>query len=223
MRIHREGHSTLITLGTLLGFVTAVAYAILPDRAFRLVAFAAAATFGLVAQFFRDPPRITPTTEGLVIAPADGTIVAVEPVTETEYFRDQRLKVSIYMSVLNVHVNRAPITGRVIYHRYHPGQYLVAFHPKASELNERNTVILENRAGQQVLVRQIAGLLARRIRWYIHVAQWLQAGDELGFIKFGSRCDVFLPLDADVRVYLDQQVTGGETVLASLKRSEDAY
>ena len=123
------------------------------------------------------------------------------------------------MSALNVHVNRAPITGKVVYNRYHPGQYLVAFHPKASELNERNTVVLEHASGQQILLRQIAGLMARRIRYFLDLEQAVQAGDELGFIKFGSRCDVFLPLDAQVKVYLDQRVTGGETLLAEL--SED--
>src|SRR5262249_52402756 len=137
-----------------------------------------------------------------------------------EYFHDTRLKISIYMSAFNVHVNRVPITGKVIYDRYHPGEYLVAFHPKASELNERNTVVLEHANGQQILVRQIAGLLARRIRYFLNLDQAVQAGDELGFIKFGSRCDVFLPLDAQVKVYLDQRVVGGETLLAELADDE---
>jgi len=149
-----------------------------------------------------------------IIAPADGTIVAIERVIENEYFKDERIKVSIYMSALNVHVNRVPFAGQVRYVRYHAGKYLVAFHPKASELNERNTIVLAHPSGQEVLIRQIAGLLARRIVSYLHLGDVTQAGDELGFIKFGSRCDLFLPLDCVVDVQLEQRVTGGETPLA---------
>jgi phosphatidylserine decarboxylase len=173
-----------------------------------------AVIMGFFAQFFRNPPRTTPTLVNTTIAPADGTIVAIEPVYEPEYFQDTRLKISIYMSALNVHVNRVPVTGRVVYTRYHPGQYLVAFHPKASELNERNTVVIEDPRGQPVLVRQIAGILARRIVSYMNMGQLVTAGAELGFIKFGSRCDVFLPMQCRVCVRLDERVTGGETVLA---------
>ncbi len=121
------------------------------------------------------------------------------------------------MSALNVHLNRVPVTGKVIYNRYHPGLYLVAFHPKSSELNERNTVVIERKDGHPVLVRQIAGILARRIRYYLRESQTVRAGDELGFIKFGSRCDVFLPLNAQVRVRLQDKVKGGESILAELK------
>ncbi|MBA3874769.1 MAG: phosphatidylserine decarboxylase family protein [Anaerolineae bacterium] len=216
MRIHREGYSTLSKLAAILAVLCGLSYLLLPRRAFAIVAGGSALILGFFTQFFRNPIRSTPTISSAVIAPADGTIVAIEPVDETEYFHDTRLKISIYMSALNVHVNRAPITGKVVYNRYHPGQYLVAFHPKASELNERNTVVLEHASGQQVLVRQIAGLMARRIRYFLDLEQSVQAGDELGFIKFGSRCDVFLPLDAQVKVYLDQRVTGGETLLAEL-------
>ena len=215
-RIHREGYSTLGKLAVALAAVCSLSYLLLPSRVFRYVLGASALVFGFFTQFFRNPVRVTPNISSAVIAPADGTIVAIEPTMETEYFHDERLKISIYMSAFNVHVNRAPISGKVIYDRYHPGQYLVAFHPKASELNERNTVVLEHGSGQQVLVRQIAGLLARRIRYFLRVQQTVKAGDELGFIKFGSRCDVFLPLDAQVKVYLDQKVTGGETLLAHL-------
>ncbi len=216
MRIHREGYSTLTKLATALAALCGLSYFLLPRRAFGLIFGGSALVFGFFTQFFRNPIRTTPSLPAAVIAPADGTIVAIEPTDENEYFHDSRLKISIYMSALNVHVNRAPVTGKVIYNRYHPGQYLVAFHPKASELNERNTVVLEHASGQQILVRQIAGLLARRIRYFLTVDQTVQAGDELGFIKFGSRCDVFLPLDAHVKVYLDQRVTGGETLLAEL-------
>ena len=216
MRIHHEGYSTLSKLGAVLAAVCGLTYLLLPRRVFGYTVGISALIMGFFTQFFRNPVRTTPNIPSAVIAPADGTIVAIEPTDETEYFQDTRLKISIYMSALNVHVNRAPITGTVVYNRYHAGEYLVAFHPKASELNERNTVVLEHPGGQKVLVRQIAGLLARRIRYFLKVEQSVAAGDELGFIKFGSRCDVFLPLDAQVNVYLDQRVTGGETLLAHL-------
>ena len=216
MRIHREGYSTLSKLGAVLAAVCGLTYLLLPRRMFGYVVGVSALIMGFFTQFFRNPVRTTPNIPSAVIAPADGTIVAIEPTDETEYFQDTRLKISIYMSALNVHVNRAPITGTVVYNRYHAGEYLVAFHPKASELNERNTVVLEHPGGQKVLVRQIAGLLARRIRYFLKVEQSVAAGDELGFIKFGSRCDVFLPLDAQVNVHLEQRVTGGETLLAHL-------
>lgn len=220
MRIHREGYSTLTKLVAGLLVLCGLSYLLLPRRAIGYVIGGSALILGFFTQFFRNPVRTTPNLVSSVIAPADGTIVAIEPTDETEYFHDTRLKISIYMSALNVHVNRVPITGKVIYDRYHPGEYLVAFHPKASELNERNTVVFEDTNGQQILVRQIAGLLARRIRYFLSLDQEVQAGDELGFIKFGSRCDVFLPLDAQVNVYLEQRVTGGETVLAKLSSSE---
>lgn len=215
--IHPEGYSTLGKLGILLTALAVAVYLLLPRRAFWWVVGGSLVVFGFFTQFFRNPLRTTPRVANAVIAPADGTIVAIEPANETEYFHDTRLKISIYMSALNVHVNRVPVDGTVVYNRYHPGKYLVAFHPKASELNERNTVVLETPHGQQVLVRQIAGLLARRIRYFLQEGQMVRAGDELGFIKFGSRCDLFLPLDAQAKVYLDQRVTGGETVLADLK------
>ncbi|MBL8160539.1 MAG: phosphatidylserine decarboxylase family protein [Anaerolineae bacterium] len=214
--IHREGYSTLRAVGAALALVCAAAWLWLPRSASRLVIALAALVFGFFAQFFRNPQRHIPNSANAVLSPADGTIVAIEPVHEGEYFQTERLKVSIYMSAFNVHLNRVPVSGRVAYTRYHPGQYLVAFHPKASELNERNSIVIERADGQAVLVRQIAGLLARRIRCYVAEGQTLQAGDELGFIKFGSRCDVFLPLDARVQVQLEQKVKGGETILAEM-------
>jgi len=217
-RIHREGYSTLSKLAVGLAAICGLSYFLLSRKVFPYIFGGSAFIFGFFTQFFRNPIRSTPNIASAVIAPADGTIVAIEPTVETEYFHDERLKISIYMSALNVHVNRAPISGKVVYDHYHPGQYLVAFHPKASELNERNTVVLEHSDGQQVLVRQIAGLLARRIRYFLRVGQAVKAGEELGFIKFGSRCDVFLPMDAQIRVYLDQKVKGGETLLADLTK-----
>lgn len=209
MQIHREGYATLAVVGGLL-----LALNLLVRRTALLLFSGGVLLF--FAQFFRNPRRITPQRSDVVIAPADGTIVALERVREEEYFHDERLKISIYMSAFNVHLNRTPVSGRVVYTRYHPGKYLVAFHPKASELNERNTIVMENERQQAVLVRQIAGILARRIVCYVQMGETVRAGEELGFIKFGSRCDVFLPLDAKIIVQLQDQVTGGETFLARL-------
>ena len=172
----------------------------------------------LCIRFFRNPPRAIPLDcpDG-VLSPADGAIVAIERIVEKEFFQDERLKISIYMSALNVHVNRVPVSGTVMYTRYHPGQYLVAYHPKASELNEHNTIVLADSQGRQILVRQIAGLLARRIVCYLEAGQPVAMGAELGYIKFGSRCDVFLPPDSAVKVSLKDRVKGGESILATLR------
>ena len=215
MRIHPEGYPTLAVLAAALSILNIITTRLLARPARRGLLALSGLLFGLAAQFFRDPPRHTPADENSIFSPADGTIVAVERVYEPEYFADERLKISIYMSALNVHLNRVPVTGKVVYRRYHPGKYLVAFHPKASELNERNTVVIETSAGELLLVRQIAGIMARRITCYPAVGQAVLAGDELGFIKFGSRCDVFLPLDCQIRVSLQQKVKGSETILAA--------
>lgn len=219
MAIHREGYRSIALIGiVILIFNLLIAWA-LPGGAVLISLPLTLIAWLFFVQFFRNPPRTTPVIPGGVISPADGTIVAIETVPENEFFKTDRLKISIYMSALNVHVNRNPVSGKVIYTRYHPGKYLVAFHPKASELNERNTVVMENDQNQQVLIRQIAGLLARRIVCYLQPEQRVRAGDELGFIKFGSRCDVFLPLNAVICVALEQRVTGGETLLAELPLS----
>jgi phosphatidylserine decarboxylase len=214
MRIHREGYPLLATLAGILFLANVAAVRRLPRSLSRGIAVASALTFGFFARFFRDPVRVIPVVKDGIIAPADGTVVALERVREGEYFCDERLKLSIYMSALNVHVNRVPVTGEVVYTKYHPGKYLVAFHPKASELNERNTCVIETPDGKRLLIRQIAGILARRIVFYPNIGQTVQAGDELGFIKLGSRCDVFLPLDCSINVQMGQKVKGGETVLA---------
>lgn len=215
MRIHREGRQTLTVVGSalaLLNFFLAVAN----FRLLRLTAPLSIGAWGFFAWFFRDPDRSTPAEADTVFSPADGTVVAVEHAPETEYFGEDRLKISIYMSPLNVHLNRVPLTGEVLYTRYHPGDYLVAFHPKASELNERSTVVLADADGREVLVRQIAGFLARRIVTYPLPGDTVTAGDELGFIKFGSRCDVFLPPDSAALVAIGDRVRGGETRIARL-------
>ncbi len=171
--------------------------------------------FILIVQFFRNPFRNTVINENHVIAPADGKVVVIEEVEEPEYFKDKRRQVSIFMSPVNVHVNRNPIAGIVKYAKYHPGKYLVAWHPKSSTENERTTVVIAG-SKAEVLFRQIAGALAKRIVYYVKEGDKVEQGSEMGFIKFGSRIDIYLPLDATINVKLDQKTRGGETVVATL-------
>ena len=172
--------------------------------------------FILILQFFRNPKRNTQPDDAHVISPVDGKVVVIEEVQEPEYFKDRRLQVSVFMSPINVHVTRYPIGGKVLFSKYHPGKYLVAWHPKSSELNERTTVVVENPKFGKVLYRQIAGALARRIVNYAKKDQNVIQGSDAGFIKFGSRVDLFLPLDTKLDVKLNQKVRGGETVIAKL-------
>jgi phosphatidylserine decarboxylase len=213
MRIHREGYASIAFVSAALIIFNLIIGG-LASQLLPVTLMLALVAVGFFVQFFRNPVRHTPPEPDAIISPADGTIVAIERVMENEYFQAERLKISIYMSALNVHLNRVPVTGSVVYAKYHPGKYLVAFHPKASELNERATLVLRDASGREVLTRQIAGLLARRIVTYLQPEQEAQAGAELGFIKFGSRCDVFLPVDTKVEVVLEQRVRGGETILA---------
>jgi phosphatidylserine decarboxylase len=172
--------------------------------------------FALVLQFFRNPNRSIPKVDDqLIYAPADGQVVVIEEAEETEYFNSKRLQVSIFMSPLNVHVNRNPLSGEVRYLKHHPGKYLVAWHPKSSTENERTTVVIKN--GQtEVLLRQIAGAMAKRIRNYLSIGDRITQGSEMGFIKFGSRVDLFLPLDAEVKVNIGDKVKGNKTVIARI-------
>jgi phosphatidylserine decarboxylase len=168
-----------------------------------------------IVWFFRLPKRSHSTGEDLVVAPADGKVVVIEETFEPEYFKDKRLQVSIFMSPLNVHINRVPSDGTVKYMKYHPGKYLVAWHPKSSTENERTTVVFGNHKGE-LLLRQIAGALARRICYYVKEGQEVKQNDEFGFIRFGSRVDVFFPIGTEVDVKIGQTVQGGVTVLAKL-------
>lgn len=168
-----------------------------------------------VLQFFRNPKRNTQVNPNHVMCPADGKVVVIEEVEEPEYFKDKRIQVSVFMSPINVHVNRFPVAGTVKYAKYHPGLYLVAWHPKSSTENERTSIVVETEKGQQVLFRQIAGALARRIVYYCKEGDKAEQGGEFGFIKFGSRVDLFFPLGTKINVELNQVVRGGETVLAS--------
>lgn len=215
MLIHKEGHIILLsTLSILIGVIAATHFITNSEIIRMLVYLAAIVFFLLILQFFRNPKRNTPINEKHIIAPADGKVVIIEEVEEPEYFNDKRLMVSIFMSPINVHVNRNPVSGKILYAKYHPGQYLVAWHPKSSTLNERTTIVTETKNGEKVLFRQIAGALARRIVYYVRPNQAVQQGSEFGFIKFGSRIDLYLPLGTKVKVQLNQKVTGGETVIA---------
>lgn len=176
--------------------------------------------FMLVMQFFRNPKRMISQVIHQITAPVDGKVVAIEEVFEKEYFKDKRLQVSIFMSPLNVHVTRHPVSGKVVYSKYHPGKYLVAWHPKSSESNERTTVVVENATFGKVLYRQIAGAVARRIVNYAQLGDEVLQGSDSGFIKFGSRVDVLLPTNAKMMVKLEEKVRGGETVIAKLNSDD---
>ncbi|GAB3952696.1 phosphatidylserine decarboxylase family protein [Spirosoma harenae] len=220
MRFHREGNTIMLTTGLVLLALNLLAYFYLfsdNPTAITLLAIVSLVLFVLVVQFFRIPNRQLTTGDTQVIAPADGKVVVIEETTESEYFNDRRRQVSIFMSPLNVHVNRNPVSGIVRYFKYFPGKYLVAWHPKSSTENERTTIVIETATGIKVLFRQIAGAVARRIIWYVKEGQPVQQGEEFGFIKFGSRVDVFLPLDAEIKVAIGDVTKGGVTVIAELK------
>lgn len=172
----------------------------------------------LILQFFRNPKRQTILGEHTAISPVDGKVVVIEEVFEKEFFKDKRIQISVFMSPINVHVTRFPISGKVIYSKYHPGKFLVAWHPKSSEENERTTVVVENDSFGKVLYRQIAGAMAKRIVNYATMEETAIQGADSGFIKFGSRVDLFLPLDADIKVKLNQKVRGGESIIAELTK-----
>ncbi|MVN20231.1 phosphatidylserine decarboxylase family protein [Mucilaginibacter arboris] len=218
MTIHKEGYSS-IALSILFIFVlNALVQFYFPDAVvFRWVIYITSAIlFLIVLQFFRHPNITVTQDEKMVVCPADGKVVVIEEAQETEYLKDKRIQVSIFMSPVNVHVNRNPITGVVKYFKYHPGKYLVAWHPKSSTDNERTTVVVETHQGIPVLFRQIAGALARRIVWYVKEGDEVKQSEQFGFIKFGSRVDVFLPLGTKINVNLGETVKGGRTVLAEL-------
>jgi len=170
-----------------------------------------------IISFFRNPKRLIPIGDNHILASADGKVVVIEEVEEIEYFKDKRLQVSIFMSPANVHVNRSPIDGEVKYFKYHPGKYLVAWHPKSSTENERTTCVVKHENGTEILFRQIAGALAKRICWYVKEGDAVTQGQEFGFIKFGSRIDIYLPLDAEICVNIGDKPVGSETVIAKLR------
>jgi len=219
MYLHREGYTIMLITGLVLLALNLLAYFYLfSDNTVGIVLLAVVSLvlFGLIVQFFRIPKRPLTVHDTQVIAPADGTVVVIEETEENEYFKARRRQVSIFMSPLNVHINRNPVSGVVRYFKYFPGKYLVAWHPKSSTENERTTIVIQANNGSEILFRQIAGAVARRIRWYVKEGQPVEQGQEMGFIKFGSRVDVYLPLDAEVKVAIGDRMKGGVTVLAEL-------
>lgn len=214
---HKEGFK-IITIATLalLIIVLSIDKYIEPLWAVKSLQSLFLGVYILILQFFRNPKRKTSKNENHIIAPVDGKVVVIEEVEETEFFKDKRLQVSIFMSPLNVHVTRYPISGNVIFSKYHPGKYLVAWHPKSSTDNERTTIVIENNTVGKILYRQIAGAAARRIVNYAVEGEKAEQGEDAGFIKFGSRVDVFLPLNSNINVKLNQKVKGGEQILAQL-------
>ena len=212
---HKEGHKIiLITLLSCIG-ISLIVDKFINIILLKNILFAAIlVVLVLILQFFRNPKRNFIRSENEILASVDGKVVVIEEVYEPEFFKDKRLQVSIFMSPLNVHVTRYPVGGKVIYSKYHPGKYLVAWHPKSSEENERTTVVVENPRFGPILFRQIAGAMARRIVNYAKVGDQATQAEDSGFIKFGSRVDIYLPLDAKVQVTLNQKVKGGVTILA---------
>ncbi len=212
---HKEGHKII-----LLTFITVVIITLLLDyfsinhktyiQIFLIIQLI------IVLQFFRNPKRITNFGDNNIVSPVDGKVVVIEEVFEPEYFKEKRIQVSIFMSPINVHVTRYPIGGQVTYSKYHPGKYLVAWHPKSSTENERTTIVIKNENCGEILYRQIAGALAKRIVNYAKESSYVNQGDDAGFIKFGSRVDLFLPLDTKINVTLNQKVKGAEDIIAKV-------
>lgn len=219
MIIHREGYKS-IAIGTLIfGALNLIFFyffsASLPVLGW-IFFFATLGLLLFLISFFRIPNRQLTIKDGAIIAPADGKVVVIEEVTDPEYFHDKRLQVSVFMSPANVHVNRNPLSGEVVYNKYHKGKYLVAWHPKSSIENERHSVVIKN-GNTEILVKQIAGALARRIINYLQVGQQVRQNAEMGFIKFGSRVDLLLPVGTKINVQLNEAVQGGVTILATLQ------
>jgi len=216
MSIHREGFKTIFLVLFIFTVLYVAVMLALPDN--RLIQNIVLATglviFVIVVQFFRNPARQIVQNEKHILAPADGKVVVIEEVEETEFLHTRCRQISIFMSPFNVHINRNPTSGIVSYFKYHKGKYLVAWHPKSSTENERTTIAIKSKDGRQILFRQIAGALAKRIVWYVREGQAVEQGEEFGFIKFGSRVDVFIPLEAKVLVKIGDKPVGGKTILA---------
>jgi phosphatidylserine decarboxylase len=213
---HKEGSKIiLITLLLVVGIIFSADYFLKDINWLRTVVFLfALVILLLVLQFFRNPTRVADNSDNHILAPVDGKVVVIEEVYEPEYFKDKRLMVSIFMSPINVHVTRYCVNGIVKYSKYHPGKYLVAWHPKASEENERTTVVINNRVYGEILYRQIAGALARRIVNYAQEGMRVVQGKDAGFIKFGSRVDIYLPLGTEINVKLGEKAIGNKTVIS---------
>jgi len=214
---HKEGYKIILGATFFIGIgVIIIDKFIVLDWLNKTLALTLLFFYIIILQFFRNPKRKTAQNDHHIIAPVDGKVVVIEEVFEKEYFKDKRLQISIFMSPLNVHVTRYPVSGKIKFSKYHPGKYLVAWHPKASEENERTTIVVENPAIGEILYRQIAGALAKRIVNYAKPEIQVIQGSDAGFIKFGSRVDLFLPLDTKIIVNLNDKVKGGEQIIATL-------
>lgn len=221
MTLHREGYLIMATGLTLLTGIQIGNYFLYTATGwlwlFLVLTLGALVMAYLIIQFFRVPARTCAYSENDIFCPADGKVVVIEEVEEGEYFKDKRIQISVFMSPMNVHANYTPISGLVKYVKYHPGLFLVAWHPKSSTDNERSTVVVEHSSGKEVLFRQIAGAVARRICYYVQPGQKVKTGDEFGFIKFGSRIDIFLPLDSQINVKIGDVVKAKLTKIGELK------
>lgn len=218
MSIHREGYKILIAGFIILLIINILVVIFLADKMLVkwLVLFLSLGLYVFILFFFRLPIRELEPDPGLIYAPADGKVVVIEEAEEKEYFKDMRLQVSIFMSPFNVHSNRYPVSGIIRYIKYHHGKYIVAWHPKSSELNERSTIVIKTQEGTEILIRQIAGAVARRVVTYAKESQEVRQGDELGFIKFGSRVDIFLPLGTEIEIPILQQVRANKSIIAKI-------
>ena len=212
---HKEGHLIIIISFIIVAIINLFTNIFIANPLIsKIIGIFSIVIFIMVLQFFRNPKRVTQINDSLIISPVDGKVVAIEKVYEKEYFKNDRVQVSIFMSPINVHVTRYAISGVVKFSKYHPGKYLVAWHPKSSELNERTTVVVENKTFGEILYRQIAGAIARRIVNYAKIGETVIQGNDAGFIKFGSRVDLFLPLNSKIKVKIDQTVKGGVDKIA---------
>ncbi|MEX0995523.1 MAG: phosphatidylserine decarboxylase family protein [Flavobacteriaceae bacterium] len=217
---HREGHKIILAALAILIVISLSAHFFMEDETLKKIIMSAfILIFLLIIQFFRNPKRDIQPSDFQILSPVDGKVVVIEEVFEKEYFNDKRLQISVFMSPVNVHVTRYPVGGEIVYSKYHPGKFLVAWHPKSSEENERTTVVVKNNVFGDVLHKQIAGALAKRIVNYADVGMEITQGSDSGFIKFGSRVDVLVPLDAKINVKLNQKVKGGITILANKNES----
>ena len=218
MSIHKEGYKILTVGFVILLILNILVNVLWSSHTLLKWSFLVCSMmfYVFILFFFRYPSRKLEPDHGLIYAPADGKVVVIEETVEKEYFKDKRLQISIFMSPFNMHSNKYPVSGRIKYVEYHPGNYMVAWHPKSSELNERSTIVIETEDGTEILVRQIAGAVARRIVTYAKVDQEILQGAELGFIKFGSRVDIFLPLGTEVEVPILQQVRANKSILARI-------
>jgi len=217
MNIHKEGYKIIPIAALILGLLYALLYWLIPLQIIQIILGVAAVIFFiLIVRFFRDPEFPVSKNGNQIIAPADGKVVVIEETDESEYLKEKRIQVSIFMSPLNVHVNRSPIAGEISYYKYHPGKFLVAWHPKSSTDNERTSIGLKLPSGVEIMMRQVAGAVARRICFYSKIGDKVDQGDKFGFIRFGSRIDLYLPLDAKIKVNINDISYGGKTVIAEL-------